>query len=64
MTELNYLLYRMFRGDEVSKLDNLVRGYRGEQDFAQIIEHFLPPNALYLTDYTFEIQGLHKSTGY
>ena len=63
MPELNYLLYRMFRGDEVSKLDNLVRGYRGEQDFAQIVQQFLPPNSLYMQDFIFEMPGYVQIDG-
>lgn len=63
MSELNYLLYRMFRGDEVSKLDNLVRGYKGEQDFAQIVQQFLPPNSLYMQDFIFEMPGYVQIDG-
>lgn len=52
--EMIHLLVRKSRGNYINKLDSLVTGYEGEEDFARIVRQYLPHRSLFLTNFIFE----------
>lgn len=52
--EMIYLLVRKSRGNYINKLDSLVTGYEGEEEFARIVRQYLPHRSIFLTNYIFE----------